>query len=561
MSIENIIKNMTLDERAGQLVMSSFTGRTEIPEETVELIKAGAAGSILYFSGCNVVDALQLRGLTEKVQKASLQSKAGLPQFIAIDQEGGQLAPITKGVSIGPGNMALAAIRENGPDFAYKVGNITGKELKAIGIDVCFAPVVDLCFEEGLPVKDNRYFGSDPVKAGVLAAAFTKGLQDAGVMACAKHFPGQRNVDIDSHFELDTVPYTYDQLMNCQWIPFKASIDAGVSMMMTLHASFPELDKTGTPATLSPTILNEYLRGKLGFNGLIVTDDIQMKPIKDKYGIDGALIKAVDAGVNQIIVSGGVWDANKIIADAVRRGELSEDKLNLACARVLEFKEKYVSKTVPTEETAKSLLVTEENIKAIQDAADASITVIKNEGGLLPLTKEKILEATKGTKIKPRVALLRPTYARLMMSDNTNFYLHTFKEVFEEVYGTEIDFCEYTFGLDPSDVEILAASDWAFMADYTILCTYNSYQHPQQQKLLDACYAFTGKEKMVAAILRSPHDLTVIPENVESVMLSYGVAKCSVKALANVIAGNAKPQGALPVGIGNLPRGTGKSDF
>ena len=94
---------------------------------------------------------------------------------------------------------------------------------------------------------------------------------------------------------------------------------------------------------------------------------------------------------------------------------------------------------------------------------------------------EAIKNATKGTKIKPRVALLRPTYARLMMSDNTNFYLHTFKEVFEEVYGTEIDFCEYTFGLDPSSEEILAASDWAFMADYTILCTYNSYQHPQQQ--------------------------------------------------------------------------------
>ena len=161
MSIENTIKNMSLDERAGQLVMSSFTGRTSIPEETVELIKAGAAGSILYFSGCNVVDALQLRGLTEKVQKASLESKAGLPQFIAIDQEGGQLAPITKGVCIGPGNMALAAIRENGADYAYKVGNITGKELKAIGIDVCFAPVVDLCFEEGLPGKSPRSIASN----------------------------------------------------------------------------------------------------------------------------------------------------------------------------------------------------------------------------------------------------------------------------------------------------------------------------------------------------------------------------------------------------------------
>lgn len=552
---------MSLEERAGQLVMSSFTGRTSVPEETVELIKTGAAGSILYFSGCNIVDALQLRSLTEKVQAASRQTKNAIPQFIAVDQEGGQLAPITKGVSIGPGNMALAAIKKDGVKHAYQVGNITGKELKAIGIDVCFAPVVDLCYEEGLPVKDNRYFGSDPEKAGVLAAAFTKGLQDAGVMACAKHFPGQRNVDIDSHFQLDTVPYTFEQLMNKQWIPFKATIDAGVSMMMTLHAAFPELDSSLTPATLSPVILNEYLRDKLNFNGLIVTDDIQMKPIKDKYGIDGALIKAVDAGVNQIIVSGGVWDANKIIADAVRKGTLSEEKLNSSCAKVLEYKEKYVSSSVPTEKEASSLLVTAENKALVQVAADSSITLIKNEKSFLPLTKEKILNVTKGTNTKPRVALIHPTYARLMMSDNTNFYLHTFKDVFQKVYGLEIDFCEYTFGLDPAPEEILAASDWAFMADFTILCTYNSYQHPQQQKLFDACFAFTQNEKLVTVALRSPHDLTVIPENVETLLLSYGVAECSVEALANVISGKAKPKGTLPVGIGKYPRGTGKEGF
>ena len=560
MSIRSIVADMSLEERAGQLVMSSFTSRTDVPAETVELLKSGSAGSILYFSGCNIVDGLQLRALTEKVQALSRSSKSGIPSFIAVDQEGGQLAPITSGVSIGPGNMALAAIRNNGTDYAYKLGNITGRELKAIGIDVCFAPVVDLCYEEGLPVKDNRYFGSDPVKAGELAAAFTKGLQNAGVMACAKHFPGQRNVDIDSHFELDTVPYTFDELMGRQWIPFKAAIDAGVSMMMTLHASFPELDKSGTPATLSEIILKEYLRGKLGFNGLIVTDDIQMKPIKDKYGIDGALVKAVDAGVNQIIVSGGVWEANKYIADAVRKGELAEDKLNEACAKVLEFKEKYVQKSVPTERKAKSLLVTKQNLKEVKDAANASITVIRNNNGMMPLTKKKVIAASS-TGGKPRLAILRPTNARLMMSDNTNFYTHSFKEIFQEVYGKEVSVCEYIYGLDPDPTEILAASDWAFMADYVVLCTYNSYQHPAQQKLFEACYAFTQDKKMVTVVLRSPHDLTVIPEKAPAVLLTYGVAECSVRALAETLAGLNTPNGILPVGIGDFPRGTGKEGF
>ena len=557
MNLSGKLSSMSLEERAGQLVMSSFVGREEIPSDTIELLEKGAVGSMLYFSGCNVVDSLQLRSLTEKVQEASLKSPHQIPQFIAIDQEGGQLAPITKKISIGPGNMALGAIRNNGEDHAYSMGNITGKELKAQGIDVCFAPVVDLCFEDGLPVKDNRYFGSDPEKAARLASAFTRGLQDAGVLACAKHFPGQRNVDIDSHFELDTVPHSFERLMSHEWIPFKAAIDAGVGMMMTLHASFPELDPSKTPATLSKPILQKYLRGKLNFKGLIVTDDIQMKPIRDTYGIGGAMVKAIEAGVNIIIVSGGVNDANIQIADAVRRGELSEEALNAACLKVLEFKEKYVNACVPSEKEAEKICGCKEHTEIVQKAADASITLLRNNDKLLPLPK---LDPSK------RFAVLRPSFGRLMMSDNTNFFTHNMKDIFSNYFP---NVSEYVFGLDPSEPEILGATDWAFMADYVLICTYNAYQHPKQLELLEKCFAFSGNAKTIIAALRSPQDLHCITDEKASLLSVYGVSECSLHALAKAIAGITVPNGVLPVGVakdenyhnGTLKEGAGLTKY
>lgn len=557
MNAKELLSKMSLEEKAGQLIMSSFVDRYDIPEDMQKLLETGAVGSILYFSGCNVVDSLQLRDLTEKVQAASLKSPHKIPQFIAIDQEGGQLAPITKKISIGPGNMALGAIRENAEKHAYEMGKVTGKELKAIGVDVCFAPVVDLCFEEGLPVKDNRYFCSNPQQASKLGAAFTKGLQEEGVAACAKHFPGQRNVDIDSHFELDEVPHDFERLMSHEWVPFKGAIDAGVSMMMTLHASFPKLDETKTPATLSKPILQDYLRGKLHFEGLIVTDDIQMEPIKNVYGIGGAMVKAINAGVNLIIVSGGVYDAHIQIADAVRKGELSEETLNAACLRVLEYKAKYVSTNLLSEKKAAKIVASKAHTKAIQDAADASITLLRNKSNLLPLRK---------IDPKARIAIVRPSFGRLMMSDNTNFYVHNMKEIFSQYFD---NVSEYVFGLNPSDPEILGASDWAFMADYIVLCTYNAYQYPKQLELIQKCFSYAKNEKTILTVLRSPQDLVVIDDEIDTVLATYGVAECSIHALARTIAGINTPSGALPVGVGkdqgyknnSLKAGSGQNGF
>lgn len=547
--IESILKEMTLEEKAGQLVMSSFVERFAVPSDMDALLCAGAVGSVLYFSGCNVINPIQLRSLTEKVQESARKNRFGIPVFVAIDQEGGQLAPITKEISIGPGNMALAAIRDDAEAerAAYENGRITGEELASIGITTCFAPVVDLCYEEGLPVKDNRYFGSDPVRAGKLAAAFIRGLNSAGVMSCAKHFPGQRNVDIDSHFELDVIPYSVDDMMKREWIPFKEAINAEVSMIMTLHAGFTAIDPSNTPATLSKPIVEGMLKGTLGYRGLVVSDDIQMKPIKDKYGIEGALVKCIAAGVDVVIVSGGVSEANAYIANGVRKGELSEERLNEAVRKVLEYKEKFVAPRVPAEKAVKKTCASKKNLEAMRQSAEKSITLLRNRAGLLPL---------RNVPKHARIAIIRPTMGRLMMSDNTNFYPFDFKDVFSQYFD---NVQEYVVGLQPNDTEALGASDWAFMADYVVYCTYNAYKWPEQLKLLEACRQFAKSDKLIVVTLRSPADLAALPEDLDTVLATYGVAECSIHALARTIRGNVVPSGIVPVGVGNgkIARGTG----
>lgn len=547
--IHTILAEMTLEEKAGQLIMSSFVGRNTVPDDMVALLGSGAVGSILYFSGCNVVDPVQLRDLTEKVQTTARKNRFGIPVFVAIDQEGGQLAPITCGVSIGPGNMALAAIRDekDAVEAAYENGRITGEELASIGITTCFAPVVDLCFEEGLPVKDNRYFGSDPVRAGKLGAAFIRGLNSAGVMSCAKHFPGQRNVDIDSHFELDILPGSVADMMKREWIPFQEAINADVSMIMTLHAGLTAVDPTNTPATLSKPIIDGMLKKNLGFGGLVVSDDIQMKPIKDKYGIDGAVVKCIAAGVDIIIVSGGVSEANAYIADGVRRGEISVERLDEAVRKVLEYKQKFIRNEVPPHTVTDRVCASADKLSTIQRYADKSITLLRNSTGLLPL---------RSVAPDSRIGIVRPSMGRLMMSDNTNFYQVSFKDVFSEYFPSVH---EYSVGLEPNETECLGASDWAFMADYLVFCTYNAYKWPAQLKLLDACLQYAGPDKLIVVALRSPEDLAILPENVHTIIATYGVAECSIRALARTIRGAVQPTGVLPVGVGggSIARGAG----
>ncbi|MBN1412072.1 MAG: hypothetical protein JW969_14610 [Spirochaetales bacterium] len=535
-NLKNILEKMTLEEKAGQMLMENFVGRYEVPQETLENIQNGRFGSILYFSGCNVVDSFQLKDLTSKIQAAARKSRLSMPLLVAIDQEGGQLAPITKNISIHPGNMAIAAIPKNNEEYAYKMGEITGSELKTIGINANLAPVVDISHVNGTPIKDNRYFGDNPDKVAALGAAFIKGNQSQGVMACAKHFPGQRNVEVDSHDKLDVIPYDYDRLMKVELLPFKKAVDAGVEMIMTLHAAYTALDPANTPATLSTPIITGVLRKTLGYDNIVISDDLKMKPIMDVYGFEKALIMAVNAGVDLVVISFSSMPAYEIIVDAVKKGHISEDRLNESVMRILRAKKKYATFDVDNRKKTMRILARKESKKAIEEVANKSITLVKNEANVLPLK----------TKKTTRIAIIRPMYGRLVMSDNTNFFMHNFADSFRKYHE---NVAEYVTGLQPNSVERLGLSDWAYICDYTIFCTYNAYQFEEQMAALEEARKLTQDDRIILVALRSPNDLKIYPKEIPTVITTYGVTKASIDALARLCLGKIKAEGKLVVPV------------
>ncbi|HZU21935.1 MAG TPA: glycoside hydrolase family 3 N-terminal domain-containing protein, partial [Terriglobales bacterium] len=264
---------LTLEQAAGQRFLLSFKGKERPPEELQAALARQHVGGIVLFRAKNMGTLEQLRELTAALQKTA--ADAGQPPLlIGADQEGGQLMAIGDATPF-PGNLALGATRSE--KLAQRVGQALGRELAAVGINIDFAPVCDVNINPANPVVGTRSFGEDPKLVGRLAAAMVKGLQSAGVAATAKHFPGHGDTGSDSHHAAPVLPHDLKRVRRVELPPFQAAIDAGAKLVMTAHIVLPALNGgTDTPATLSPQILKGLLRKKLGFDGVIVTDAMDM---------------------------------------------------------------------------------------------------------------------------------------------------------------------------------------------------------------------------------------------------------------------------------------------
>jgi beta-N-acetylhexosaminidase len=305
--IQEIVENMTIDEKVGQMLMPDFrnwqkqgetkaTGFIEMNSEVASIIKKYHLGGVILFAE-NVVDTEQTVRLTDGLQMAS----PDLPLFITIDQEGGIVTRLQTGTNL-PGNMALGAAR-NG-NYAYQTGEIIGKELSSLGINVNFGPSVDVNNNPGNPVIGVRSFSSDPELVSKLGIQTIKGLQNQNMIATTKHFPGHGDTAVDSHYGLPLVSHDKERLRSIELVPFQKAIDAGVDMMMTAHVQFPAFDDTTyiskndgqeimVPATLSHKVITGLLREEMGFDGVVVTDALNMKAIADNFGQEEAVVLAL----------------------------------------------------------------------------------------------------------------------------------------------------------------------------------------------------------------------------------------------------------------------------
>lgn len=268
-----------------------------------------------------------------------LNSLARVPLFIAVDQEGGRVARLGGPFTAFPSAQVIGSTGDSG--LAFGAARVIGTELRAVGVNFNFAPVADINSNPANPVIGDRSFGSDTGLVSDMVVAQTNGYREAGVLACAKHFPGHGDTDLDSHFALPTIRHDDATIRTRELVPFAAAVQNAIPAIMTAHILFPALDSSGVPATLSQPILTDLLRDELGFDGLIVTDCLQMKAVADTWGTPRAAVMAARAGADILLVchnaatQSATFDA---LLAAVHSGELSEARIDESVKRILAAK-------------------------------------------------------------------------------------------------------------------------------------------------------------------------------------------------------------------------------
>ena len=325
--------------RIGQMLLFGWSGATEeerlgVGPHAAALIEELAVGGVIVM-GRNAASAARLRATISEMQTRN--AAAGRPPlFVAVDQEGGRVQRLKP-----PDFTDFPSAREIGgtgdPENARAFAAAIAHELSTVGINWDFAPVLDVDNNPANPVIGNRSYSEDAGIAAAMGAAAVRGLQDdGGILACGKHFPGHGDTDVDSHHALPTIPHGLQRLSEIELRPFRAAIDAGVAAIMTAHIVFPALDPD-RPATMSARVLTGLLREQMGFSGLIITDDLEMRGVKDRWGSAEAAVQAVLAGADILLCCHALETQRAIrdaLADAVISGRIPRSRVDDACSRI-----------------------------------------------------------------------------------------------------------------------------------------------------------------------------------------------------------------------------------
>ena len=334
-----IVKDMSVERKVGQLLMVGLPGGS-VTSEVRRLIKNYKPGGIILF-GYNISEKEKLVKFIDELQKESLE-QSGFPLFISLDQEGGRVVRIVDGVTQFPGAMAMGVSDEE--DLVKNSAKILGMQLRMIGINMNLAPVLDVNNNPKNPVINTRAFGSTTVVVSRMGVAYLVGLQGALCIAVGKHFPGHGDTSDDSHLILPVIPYNLARLLDIELAPFVEAIRRGLDGIMTAHILYPEIEKTGMPATLSPFFLTDLLRDRLGFDGIVITDDMEMHAISKNHDIGEAAVKAFNAGSDIILVSSygkAVKQIFNALMKAVESGTISTERLDVSVKRIMELKLRY----------------------------------------------------------------------------------------------------------------------------------------------------------------------------------------------------------------------------
>ena len=531
---DKLISYMTISEQVGQMLMAQFeqwngkstTAMNAGLQQTIHELNPG--GFILFDK--NIINAKQVAMLTHDVQ-----IEAGdIPLFLGIDQEGGVIKRIPGGTNL-PGQMALGAVGDD--DLALAAGELMGEEMKALGLQVNFAPSLDVNSNPDNPIIGIRSFGSDSDLVSRLGLATMKGLHQSGVVAAVKHFPGHGDTSVDSHLGLPVLNHNRARLDAVELKPFRAAIDAGVDMIMTAHIAFPAVDnghvisrKDGSsvpiPATLSEKALTGLLRQELGFKGVIISDAFTMDGIAEHYGEKDAIVRAVSAGVDIILMPKDLTAAHDSLVNAVKNGTILPDRIQDSVIRILKLKSKYGLFDQSNDDFATRLaslptvIGSTAHRQVEQEIAERAVTMLV--GPIEPIRQGDhvvIVAADENTGKQ---------FQKQLIAASPSKHLTT------EIAG--IGQLKTTQAIDKADYVILATYQFRNVA--------SQFGWEAYQDIIDF---LNGKNRHYTLLsLGNPYE-TLYLKNVKSALAVYGSQDPNMAAGAKALLGILTAQGELPV--------------
>ena len=341
--IEAAISGMSLEQKVAQLffitpeALTGVDNVTAAGDATAAALKKNPVGGIIYFAQ-NIVDPDQLTKMLGNMQTYSA-SADGIPLFLGVDEEGGKIARVAENKNFDVTKFDdMASISANDTAAAYNVGETIGKYLHDYGFNVDFAPVADVLLNPDNTVIGTRSFGSDPKTVADMSWQVASGLEDNGVTACFKHFPGHGGTDGDTHTGAVSSNETLDQMKSDTLVPFQNAVTSGANMIMVSHVSCPLVTGDDTPACLSSAMVTDVLRNDMGFNGIIITDSLQMGAITGNYSAGDAAVMAIQAGDDMLLMPDDYEKASKAVLDAVNAGTITEERINDSLRRILRVK-------------------------------------------------------------------------------------------------------------------------------------------------------------------------------------------------------------------------------
>ncbi|WP_416295567.1 glycoside hydrolase family 3 N-terminal domain-containing protein [Paenibacillus illinoisensis] len=534
---DKLISYMTVSEQVGQMLMPDirqWNGKvtTTVNEGLKSSIHNQDLGGLILFDK-NIVDTRQVTTFTHNLQMES----GDIPMFLGIDQEGGVIKRIPGGTNL-PGQMALGATGDSA--LAEAAGLLTGEELKALGLNINFAPVLDINSNPDNPIIGMRSFSSDADLVTRLGLATITGLRQSGVIAAVKHFPGHGDTMVDSHLGLPVLTHNRERLDSVELKPFQAAIENGVEMIMTAHIAFPPIDneqvtslkdgqRVPVPATLSKKVLNGLLREELGYEGIIISDAFTMDGIAEHFGEDQAVERAVNAGVDIILMPQNSAAAHQTLVNAVKNGTIPIETIHASVERILELKAKYGlfehSESL-TFKLAKlnQVIGSQEHREVEREIAERAVTLLASRDGKHP---DSLQQGDRVVIVAAEEEQAKQLERQLKQASN-NLSLKTDIALIGQAQTKET----------------VAKADYVILASYQFRNVASQFGWSAYQTLINEMN--TRNQRYTLLSLGNPYEMIYL-KNIRSGLAVYGKQVPNTEAGINVLLGHQEATGKLPV--------------